>query len=93
MLLKYTLKGDRWLCGDGWYVSNDQVMEAEADVIGPTADVLIEVVNHGEENLVEIVSVKSHGVDITTWVNMDYMFDLVRDYIAEADYRWTDHGD
>ena len=52
------------------------------------------IINHGdEENLVEIVSVKSHGVDITSWVNMDYMYDLVRDYIAEADYHWSDHGD
>jgi len=59
-----------------------------------TTDVLIEFINHGdEENLVEIVSVKSHGVDITSWVNIDYMFDLVRDYIAEADYHWSDHGD
>lgn len=72
----------------------NQVMEAELDADWITADVLIEFINHGdEENLVEIVSVKSHGVDITTWVNMDYMFDLVRDYIAEADYHWTDHGD
>ena len=71
-----------------------QVMEAELDSDWMTTDVLIEFINHGdEENLVEIVSVKSHGVDITTWVNMDYMFDLVRDYIDEADYHWTDHGD
>ena len=32
-------------------------------------------------------------MDISSWVNMDYMFDLVRDYIAEADYHWSDHGD
>jgi len=71
----------------------NQVMEAELDCDWMTTDVSIEFVNHGdEENLVEIVSVKSHGVDITTWVNMDYMFDLVRDYIAEADYHWSDHG-
>jgi len=72
----------------------NQVMEAELDSDWMTTDVLIEFVHHGdEENLVEIVSVKSHGVDITSWVNMDYMFDLVRDYIAEADYHWSDHGD
>jgi hypothetical protein len=72
----------------------NQVMEAELDSDWMTTDVLIEFVHHGgEENLVEIVSVKSHGVDITSWVNMDYMFDLVRDYIDEADYHWADHGD
>ncbi len=73
----------------------NQVMEAELDCDWMTTDVFIEFMHHaGEEgNLVEIISVKSHGVDITTWVNMDYMFDLVRDYIAEADYHWTDHGD
>jgi hypothetical protein len=72
----------------------NQVMEAELDSDWMTTDVLIEFIHHGdEENLVEIVSVKSHGVDITSWVNMDYMFDLVRDFIAEADYHWTDHGD
>lgn len=70
------------------------IMEAELDCDWMTADVQIEFINHGdEENLVEIVSVKSHGVDITNWVNIDYMYDLVRDYIAEADYHWTDHGD
>jgi hypothetical protein len=70
------------------------IMEAELDCDWMTADVQIEFINHGdEENLVEIVSVKSHGVNITSWVNMDYMYDLVRDYIAEADYHWTDHGD
>jgi hypothetical protein len=59
-----------------------------------TTDVLIEFVHHGdEENLVEIVSVKSRGVDITSWVNTDYILDLVDEYIAEADYHWTDHGD
>jgi hypothetical protein len=72
----------------------NQVMEAELDCPWMTTDVLIEFVHHGdEENLVEIVSVKSHGVDITSWVNIDYMFDLVRDYIDEADYHWSDHGD
>ncbi len=72
----------------------NQVMEAELDCDWMTTDVSIEFIQHGdEENLVEIVSVKCHGVDITNCVNMDYMFDLVRDYIAEADYHWSDHGD
>jgi hypothetical protein len=72
----------------------NQVMEAELDCPWMTTDVLIEFVHHGdEENLVEIVSVKSRGVDITSWVNTDYILDLVDEYIAEADYHWTDHGD
>ena len=72
----------------------NQVMEAELDCDWMTVDVSVEFIQHGdEENLLEIVSVKAYGVDITTWINMDYMFDLVRDYIAEADYHWTDHGD
>ena len=72
----------------------NQVMDTELDCDWMTIDVSVEFIQHGdEENLLEIVSVKAHGVDITNWVNMDYMFDLVRDYIAEADYHWTDHGD
>ena len=69
----------------------NQVMDVELDCEWMTTDVQIEFINHGDEgNLVEIISVKSHGVNITSWVNMDYMFDLVRDYIAEADYHWTE---
>ena len=72
----------------------NQVMEAELDCAWMTTDVKIEfIINSDEENLVEIISVKSHGVDITSWINIDYMFNLVRDYIGEADYHWTDHGD
>ena len=72
----------------------NQVMEAELDCPWMTIEVLIEFILHGdEENLVEIVSVKSRGVDITSWVNTDYILDLVDEYIAEADYHWTDHGD
>ena len=72
----------------------NQVMDTELDCDWMTVDVSVEFIQHGdEENLLEIVSVKAHGVDIPTWINMDYMFDLVRDYIAEADYHWSDHGD
>jgi len=72
----------------------NQVMEAELDCPWMTIEVLIEFILHGdEENLVEIVSVKSRGVDITSWVNTDYIFDLINEYVAEADYHWTDHGD
>lgn len=72
----------------------NQVMEAELDCPWMTIEVLIEFILHGdEENLVEIVSVKSRGVDITSWVNTDYIFDVINEYVAEADYHWTDHGD
>ena len=72
----------------------NQVMEAELDCPWMTIEVLIEFILHGdEENLVEIVSVKSRGVEITSWVNTDYIFDLINEYVAEADYHWTDHGD
>jgi len=72
----------------------NQVMEAELDCPWMTIEVLIEFILHGdEENLVEIVSVKSRGVDITSWINTDYIFDLINEYVAEADYHWTDHGD
>jgi hypothetical protein len=72
----------------------NQVMEAELDCPWMTIEVIIEFILHGdEENLVEIVSVKSRGVDITSWVNTDYIFDLINEYVAEADYHWTDHGD
>ena len=72
----------------------NQVMEAELDCPWMTIEVLIEFILHGdEENLVEIVSVKSRGVDITRWDNTDYIFDVINEYVAEADYHWTDHGD
>ena len=43
--------------------------------------------------LVEIVSVKANGIDITNWVNNNYIYDLIDDEISNADYHWTDHGD
>jgi hypothetical protein len=71
-----------------------QVMDAELDCEWMSIYVTIEYLVHGdEENLVEIVSVKTRGVDITSWVNTDYIFDLINEYVAEADYHWTDHGD
>ena len=72
----------------------NQVMEAELDCDWMTIDVTIEFMNHGgEENLVEIISVKTRGVDITSWVNCNYINDLISDHIAEADYHWSDHGE
>jgi len=46
-----------------------------------------------EEDLVELVSVKSRGVDITNWINTSYIFDLISDEISNADYHYSDHGD
>jgi hypothetical protein len=71
-----------------------QVMDAELDCEWMSIYVTIEYLVHGdEENLVEIVSVKSRGVDITSWVNSNYIYDLIADEISNADYHWTDHGD
>ena len=71
-----------------------QVMDAELDCEWMSIYVTIEYLVHcDEENLVEIVSVKSRGVDITSWVNSNYIYDLIADEISNADYHWTDHGD
>ena len=44
-------------------------------------------INHGdEENLVELVSVKANGINITNWINSDYIYDLIADEISNADY-------
>lgn len=72
----------------------NQVMDVELDCEWMSIYVTIEYLMYGdEENLVEIVSVKSRGVDITSWVNSNYIYDLIADEISNADYHWTDHGD
>lgn len=72
----------------------NQVMDVELDCEWMTIDAQVEFIYHGdEEDLIEIVSVKSRGVNITDWVNHNYIFDLLVDYVGEADYHWTDHGD
>ena len=46
-----------------------------------------------DEELVELVSVNTRGVDITSWVNSSYIFDLISDEISNADCHHSDHGD
>ena len=71
-----------------------QVIDVELDSPWMTLPAKIEFdYLGGEENLVELVSVKAYGYDITAWVNTDYMLDLVQEYIDEADYHYSDHGD
>lgn len=64
---------------------------AELDSPWMTLDVLISFQNLGEGGT-ELDSVTAYGYDITAWVNSDYIYDLIQDYIAEADYHWSDHG-
>ena len=33
------------------------------------------------------------GLDVSSYLNSDYIFDLIADEIANADYHWSDHGD
>ncbi len=72
----------------------NQIISVQLDCPWMTIDADIEFIHYGdEENLVEIVSVKSHGVDITNWINNNYIYDLISDELTNADYHWTDHGD
>lgn len=71
-----------------------QEFDVELDCPWMTLYATVQYINHGdEENLVEIVSVKANGIDITNWVNNNYIYDLIDDEISNADYHWTDHGD
>ena len=71
-----------------------QEFDVELDSPWMTLDAKVTYINHGdEENLVELVSVEAYGIDITNWINSDYIYDLIADEISNADYHWTDHGD
>ena len=71
-----------------------QEFDVELDSPWMTLDAKVTYINHGdEENLVELVSVEAYGIDITSWINSDYIYDLIADEISNADYHWTDHGD
>jgi hypothetical protein len=37
--------------------------------------------------------VEAYGIDITNWINSDYIYDLIADDMSNADYHWSDHGD
>lgn len=71
-----------------------QEFDVQLDSPWMTLDAKVTYINHGdEENLVELVSVEAYGIDITNWINSDYIYDLIADEISNADYHWTDHGD
>jgi hypothetical protein len=74
----------------------NQVMDVELDCEWMSIYATIEYTIYSadnEEDLVELVSVKSRGVDITNWINTSYIFDLISDEISNADYHHSDHGD
>lgn len=72
----------------------NQVMDVELDCEWMSIYATIEYCVYGdEEDLVEIISVKCRGVDITEWVNSSYIFDLIADDISNADYHVYDHGE
>ncbi len=71
-----------------------QEFDVELDSPWMTLDAKVTYINHGdEESLVELVSVEAYGIDITNWINSDYIYDLIADEISNADYHWSDHGD
>ena len=71
----------------------NQVMDVELDCEWMSIYATIEYIMYGdEEELVELVSVKTRGVDITSWVNSSYIFDLISDEISNADYHHSDYG-
>ena len=68
----------------------------ELDCDWATMDIRIFYTNHSEGvdlDKLEMVGGNLAGLDVTRYFNIDYIFDLIRDEIAEADYHWTDHGD
>ena len=71
----------------------NQVMDVELDCEWMSIYATIEYIMYGDkEELVELVSVKTRGVDITSWVNSSYIFDLISDEISNADYHHSDYG-
>ena len=74
----------------------NQVMDVELDCEWMSIYATIEYTIYSadnEEDLVEIISVKCRGVDITEWVNSSYIHDLIADDISNADYHVYDHGE
>tara|TARA_A100001391_G_scaffold198166_1_gene179432 strand:- start:576 stop:815 length:240 start_codon:yes stop_codon:yes gene_type:complete len=68
----------------------------ELDCEWATMDIRIFYTNHSEGidlDKIEMVGGNLAGDNVTSYFNIDYIFDLIRDEIAEADYHWTDHGD
>ena len=74
----------------------NQVMDVELDCEWMSIYATVEYTIYSadnEEDLVEIISVKCRGVDITNWVNSNYIYDLIADDMSNADYHVYDHGD
>lgn len=70
--------------------------DVELDCPWMTTDVYVTFNNDsGDEKLIELESVVivRTGQDITSQVNHDYFFDLIEDFIDNADYHYSDHGD
>jgi hypothetical protein len=68
----------------------------ELDCDWATMDIRIFYTNHSEGidlDKIEMVGGNLAGDNVSSYFNIDYIFDLIRDEIAEADYHWTDHGD
>jgi hypothetical protein len=70
--------------------------DVELDCPWMTTDVYVTFTNDsGDEKLTELESVVivRTGQDITSQVNPDYFFDLIGDFVDNADYHYSDHGD
>lgn len=69
--------------------------DVELDCPWMSVDVYITFVSHSNPWLVELESVVTIVTkdDITHLVNQDYIFDLINDFVSNADYHHSDHGD
>jgi len=72
------------------------VLDAELDCAWATMDVRIFYTNHSEGvdlDKIEMVGGDLAGVDVSSYFNIDYIYDLIADDMSNADYHWSDHGD
>ena len=72
------------------------VLDVELDCDWATMDVRIFYTKHSEGvdlDKVEMVGGLLAGLDISSYLSTSYIFDLIDDEIANADYHWSDHGD
>ena len=72
------------------------VFEAELDCDWMTADVLI-TFNLSNEDMHDVVDtesvvIKETGYNISRFVNWGYIDDLIAEFLHEADYHVSDHG-
>ena len=68
--------------------------DVELDCPWMTTDVWVTFSNDSDEGLVTLDSVvtMATGQDITNLVNQDYLFDLISEFVGNADYHPSDHG-